>query len=116
MKFKSITMILTLFLFILGISEFIMIFMKIRLPTIMVILSTILLFIISMSDYIKTKKLRKLAYPLIMIYFFVGMPIIERFIENKVLSIGFVVLGFIVTIIFVYNDLIINNKAKNLQH
>jgi hypothetical protein len=87
MKFKSITMILTL-----------------------------LLFIVSMSDYIKTKKLRKLAYPLIMIYFFVGMPIIERFIENKVLNIGFCVLGFIVTIIFVYNDLIINNKAKNLQH
>ena len=60
----------------------------------------------------KTLKLRKLAYPLITIYFFVGLPIIERFIHNRVSIIGFAVLGLIITMVFIYEDLIITNKEK----
>jgi hypothetical protein len=62
------------------------------------------------------QKLRKLAYPLIMIYFFVGMPIIERFVDNRNLSNGFAIIGCIITLIFVYNDLLITNKEKDLSH
>ena len=74
------------------------------------------LFIVSMSEFIKTGKLRKLAYPLIVIYFLVGMPIIERFIDNRVLLIGFAVLSFAISVIFIYKDLIITYNEKKLMH
>jgi multisubunit Na+/H+ antiporter MnhG subunit len=106
MKLKSIPMILTLLLFIIGMYEFMMIFMKLELLTTMLTISTALLFIGSMSAFVRTAKPTKLAYPLIIIYFFVGMPIIGKFIHNTVLYMGFAVLSFVITIIFLYNDLI----------
>jgi hypothetical protein len=90
-----------------------MIFMKLEsIPMIL----TLLLFIGSMSSFVKTGKPTKLAYPLIIIYFFVGMPIVGKFIHNTVVYMGFAVLSFVITIIFLYNDLIITNKGKNSLH
>jgi hypothetical protein len=116
MKLKAITMILMILLFISGMSECIMIFMGLEIPTAMTAITIILLFICSMSEFMRTRRLKKLGYPLIIIYFLVGLPNIEKFINNKVLSTGFVVLGFIVTIIFIYNELIIIKKEKHVIH
>jgi hypothetical protein len=116
MKLKSITTILEIFLFIVSLAGFIMIFMKMKLPTILVPIIIILLVIVSMSDFMKTRKLIKLAYPLIVIYFLVAMPIIVDFIDNKILSFGFVALSFAITMIFVYSELIISAKEKELPH
>jgi len=113
MKFKSITMILTILLFTCGISEFMMIFMKFKIPATMITISTILLVIGSTYEFMSTRKLRKLSYPLIIIYFLVGIPIIEKFINNLVLFICFVVLSFILTMVFLYSELKIINKEKN---
>ncbi|BCZ45482.1 hypothetical protein psyc5s11_15490 [Clostridium gelidum] len=77
---------------------------------------TISLLIVSMSEFIRTRKLRKLAYPLITIYFLIGIPIIGKFINNGVLFICFTVLSFVITMIFLYNELKLNNKEKNLPH
>jgi len=77
---------------------------------------TFSLFIVSMSEFIKTRKLRKLAYPLIVIYFLVGMPIIEGFIDNRVHHIWFTILSFAVSMIFIYSDLIITLNEKKLMH
>lgn len=116
MKLKSTTMILTMLLFAVGITEFIMILMKFKLPTTIKTIPIILLFSVGIFEFIETRKLRRLAYPLIIIYFFVGMPIIRDFICNRILYIGFTILGFVITIIFIYKDLVITNKEKNLLH
>ena len=112
-KLKSITMILEILLFIVGIAGCTMMFMGIKLPTTMVTIATTLLIISSTFDFIKTRKLRKVVYPLIIIYFFIGIPIVEKFIENEAILMGFVILGCVITIIFVYNDLITTKKEKN---
>ncbi|MBU3155568.1 hypothetical protein [Clostridium estertheticum] len=114
-KLKSITMLLTKLSFIIGIAGFIMIFMKLEIPTVMIRIAIILLFIVSMSEFISTRKLRKAVYPLIMIYFFVGMPFLESFIDNRVLSNGAAILGCVITVIFICNDLMITNKEKELS-
>ena len=116
MKFKSITIILTILLFTGSIAEFMIIFMKLKLPTTIETISTILLFSVSISEFMRTRKPRKLAYPLIVIYFFVGMPIIYEFIYNRVLYMGFNLLGFIITMIFIYSELITSIKEKELSH
>jgi len=77
---------------------------------------TISLLIGSMSEFIRTRKLRKLAYLLITIYFLIGIPVIWKFINNGVLFIGFAVLSFVITMIFLYNELKLSNKEKNLPH
>ncbi|MBX4263684.1 hypothetical protein [Clostridium estertheticum] len=113
-KLKSITMLLTKLSFIIGIAGFAMILMKFEIPTVMIRIPIILLFIVSMSEFISTRKLRKVGYLLIMIYFFVGMPFLESFIDNRVLSNGAAIVGCVITVIFVCNDLIITNKEKEL--
>ena len=55
-----------------------MMFMKWQLPTAMLTIITMILIISSSFEFIKTQKLRKLVYPLIITYFLIGMPIIER--------------------------------------
>ena len=115
MKFKLITRIVSILSFIVGTAGCVMIFKRVELPTMMVTTCGILLIIGSMSDFVTTRKLRKLVYPLIIIYFLVGLPIIEGFTENKVLAIGFALLGCVITIIFIYNDLIISSKEKKLS-
>ena len=112
MKVKSIKMIPSILLFIVSLTTIIMIFIKIKLPTIMVPIITILLVISSMSEFLKTRKLIKLAYPLIIIYLLVAMPLIADFIENKILSLGFVALSFVIIIIFVYDELITSSNEK----
>ena len=116
MKLKSIEMILEILLFIVGLAGVIMILMKIELPTMMFPICTILLVITSMSEFMKTRKLIKLAYPLIIIYFLLAMPIIADFIENKILSFGFVALSFVIIMIFIYGELIASRKEKELSH
>ena len=116
MKLKSITMILEIFLFVAGLVGFIMILMKLELPTIMGPIITTLLVITSMSEFMKTRKLIKLAYPLIIIYLLVAMPIIADFIDNKLLSFGFVALSLVIIMMFIYNELITSSKEKELLH
>ena len=115
MKLKSIIKLLPILSLIIGIAGCAMIFMKFDLATVMLRISMILLFIISMSEFITTRKLRKAAYPLIMIYFFVGMPILESFIYNKVFNDGAAILGCVIAIIFIYKDLMITNKEKEVS-
>lgn len=79
----------------------------------MLIISSI---IASILEFMKTRKLRKLSYPLITIYFFVGIPLIDKVINNKMLSMCFTVLSFIITMVFLYNELKKNNEEKNLPH
>ncbi|MGH4139422.1 hypothetical protein [Clostridium sp.] len=116
MKLKSITRILEMLSFIVGLTGCIMIFMKIELPTMMFPICTTLLIITSMSEFMKTRKLIKLAYPLLIIYFLLALPIIADFIENKILSFGFVALSFVFTTIFVYSELITSSKERKLSH
>ncbi|MBZ9688681.1 hypothetical protein G9F72_020360 [Clostridium estertheticum] len=116
MKLKSITIVLEIFLFIGGLAGVIMMLMKIELPTTMVPIMTILLVITSMSEFMKTRKLIKLAYPLIIIYFLVAMPIIADFIDNKILSFGFVALSFVIIMIYIYSELITSSKEKESSH
>jgi hypothetical protein len=97
-------------------AGFIMMFMKIELPTTMVPILAILLVITSMSEFVKTRKLRKLAYPLIIIYSLVAMPIIANFIENKIMSFGFVALSLVIIMIFIHSELITSSKEKDLSH
>ncbi|WP_375293607.1 hypothetical protein [Clostridium estertheticum] len=115
MKLKSMTMLLTTFSFIIGIAGCMMILMKFEIPTVMIRIAIILLFIVSMAEFVSTRKLRKVVYPLIMIYFFVGMPFLESFIDNRVLNNGVAILGCVITVIFIYNDLMITNKEKELS-
>lgn len=115
MKLKSISKILTMLLFIIGISGCTMIFMGIKLPEAMLPIASILLIISSIFEFIKNPRLRKAVYPLLIIYFLVVMPIIEKFIDNGPIFMGFGLLGCVITIIFVYKDLMISNKEKKLQ-
>lgn len=112
MKLKSLTFTLTILLFIIGVTEFMMLFMKFQVPSILIIISTALLFTITMLEYIKIPKLRKLVYPIIIIFYFAGMPIIESFIYNKSLYMGFSILSFVIVMLFIYKDLILTNKEK----
>lgn len=114
MKLKSIPMMLTLILFIVSATGLIIMFMKLGSPTGIGTIATILLLICSMSEFVRTRKLQKLVYPLIVIYFLVILPIIGEFINNRVLYITFVVLSFVITMIFLYRELTIRNKEKNL--
>ena len=115
MKSKSLIITLTILLFILALTEFMMLFMKFQLPDIMIIISRILLFTIIMSSYFKITKLRKLVYPIIIIFYFVVMPIIESFIYSKSLYMGFSILSFIIVMSFIYKDLMLTNKEKKLM-
>lgn len=116
MKSKSITTILEILLFIVSLAGFIMLLIKMKLPKTMVSISTILLVTVSMSAFIRTRKLRKLAYPLFTIYFLLAIPIIANSIDNKILSFSFTGLSFVITIIFIYSELIISSKEKELPH
>ena len=87
--------------------------MKIKSPTILTTISIIFMFIVSISEFLRTWKPRKLVYPLIMAYYFIGIPVIEKFIHNETLITGFVVLGLFITMIFIYIDLTISNKEKS---
>ncbi|AWI05799.1 hypothetical protein B9W14_15260 [Clostridium drakei] len=112
MKFKSIANILGILAFIMSISEVAAMFMGVELPEIIITIIIILLFVASMSEFVETRKLRKLAYPIITIYFFMVMPFIGEFIHNKTLDIGFAVLSVFITMIFVYRDLMLTSKEK----
>ncbi|WP_034438970.1 hypothetical protein [Clostridium ihumii] len=116
MKLKSMPMILTLLLFVIGIFEFMMIFMKIEIPLSLVTTSIVSLVILSMCQFVEMCKIRKLVYPFIVIHFLLVMPSIEKIICNNTIFIGITVLSAIVTIIFLYKDFIISNKEKNMQN
>lgn len=112
MKPKLIT-ITTTFLFIISVLEIVAMFMKVKVPTVVVTITIILSIIGSMSEFVRIPKLRKLVYPLIIIYCFLLMPAIGECIHNKILNISFAVLSFVVIMAFIYKDLIITNKEKN---
>lgn len=83
MKLKLATKMLSIISFMVGTAGCVMIFTKGEVPSMMVSLCTILLIMGCMSELITTRKLRKLGYPLIIIYFLVCLPIIERVMEKK---------------------------------
>lgn len=116
MKFKLITIILEILLFSVGLAGIIMILMKVEIPTMMTPICTMLLVISSMSEFMRTRKLIKLAYPLIIIYSLVAMPIIANFIDNIILSFGFLALSLVIIMIFIYDELITSSKEKDLLH
>ena len=106
--------ILRILLFIIGATDLLFLFVRSSVPTTLSTITVILLFIASLSDFVITLKPRKLAYPISIIYFFIGTPIVEKFIHNHILIIGYTFLGLFITMIFLYNDLIITAKEKNL--
>lgn len=114
MKFKSITITLSILLFIIGITQFIMLFMKLGVPSTLITISEILFITIIMSSSIKTLKLRKLAYPIIIIFYFVGMPIIESFIYNTHLYMGLTILSCLIVMVFISIDIALTTKEKKL--
>lgn len=105
MKFKSIEMMFLIIMFLFGIAQFMIMFMKMEVPKPMTTINILLLFICSMLEFIRVRKLKKLGYPLIMIYFLVWMPNMNKFTYNHVLHISFVILGFVITIIFLHSEL-----------
>lgn len=116
MKLKSMSMGLALLLFVIGILEFAMMFMKIEIPIALGIAFTILIIIASMFKFMEVRKIRKLAYPLIIIYSLIVMPFIGRIVGNKIIYMGITMISFIAIIVFLYKDLIISNKEKTTQN
>jgi len=103
-----------LVLFAIGILEFVMMFMKIEIPIVLLRASTIFPIIASMFAFIEVRKIRKLAYPLIIIYFLIVIPFIGKVVGSKIIYMGITTISFIATIVFLYKDLIISNKEKNI--
>ncbi|MBW6410165.1 hypothetical protein [Clostridium weizhouense] len=112
MKKNLFTRDLTIILFIVSIIEFFMLLINIKVPSIMLIISTILIFGITILEAIKTQVFKKLLYPLIAVYFLVAIPIIKGLISNNILFIAIVIASFIITMMFLYNDLLKLNKEK----
>ncbi|AKA67775.1 hypothetical protein [Clostridium scatologenes] len=112
MKFKSIANILSMLAFIMSIAEVAAMLMRLELPEIIITIIIIFLFVASMSEFVETRKLRKLVYPIITIYFFIIMPFIGEFIHNKIQNIVFAVLSFFITMIFLYRELMLTSKEK----
>lgn len=113
MKFKLRTMILNKLLFIAGIIGILAIFFDFKLTIKIETILSIFLIIGSMSEFIETLKLRKLIYPLIIIYFIIVMPIIDKFIDNRVLYVVLVILSLVNALIIIYNEVINTIKGKN---
>ena len=111
-KQKVFTRDLTIILFIVSIIEFFMLLINIKIPTMILIISTVLLFDITILEAIKTQVFKKLLYPLIAVYFLVAIPIIKGLISNNILFITIVIASFIITMMFLYNDLLKSNKGK----
>ncbi|WP_026887172.1 hypothetical protein [Clostridium beijerinckii] len=71
MKLKPVTMIINKLIFIAGIIGVITILFNVRLSAKMETILLIFLIIGSMSEFIETRKFKKLIYPLIIIYFLI---------------------------------------------
>lgn len=116
MKFKSIIATLSTLLFICGIAEFILLLLKFKSPEIanimkvIVVISIIIFFIIDIFEFLGTRKIRKLAYPLITIYLFIGLPVMSNYIYNKVLNICLIILSIIIIMVFCYKDIILTKR------
>ncbi|AOR25119.1 hypothetical protein [Clostridium taeniosporum] len=112
MKQKAFTRSLTMILFVISIIEFFMLLVNINVPSIAVMISTLLLFTIATLEAVKTQEFKKLLYPLIAVYFLLVIPIIEKLIYNNILFIAIVIASFIITMMFLYNNLLKSNKEK----
>lgn len=74
--------------------------------------SIILCGILSVSQYIKTRKPYKLLYVLFWAYFCIGMPILEKVTSNIVIESVYLLVGIVLLLIFIYRD-IVNTKKTN---
>lgn len=74
--------------------------------------SIILCGILSVSQYIKTRKPYKLLYVLFWVYFCIGMPILERIASNTAIESIYLLVGIVLLLIFIYRD-IVNTKKSN---
>jgi len=121
-KFKSLMTSLSAFLFICGIAEFILLLLKSKssgaaiVMEVICIISIVMFFIIDLLEFVGTRKIRKLAYPLITIYLFIGLPAISQYIYNKLLNLCLTIFSVIITMAFCYKDIIITKKENKLPH
>lgn len=113
MKLSLKEMILPFLLLTASTSAFIVKFINLHLYVFMITIVTILLFISSMTAFIKNPKLINLTYPLLAIYFLVVMPAIGSNIRNNALYIGISIISFIISIILIYYCLLSNIKNKS---
>lgn len=72
----------------------------------------ILLGMMSCTDYIETKKPRKLLYPLFWLYWCIGMPLLEKSGKLSKVGIVYILVGCIATFIFGFWDANIALKEK----
>ncbi|MBW9158799.1 hypothetical protein [Clostridium tagluense] len=66
--------------------------------------------VLSVSDYIKTRKPYKLIYVLFWAYMFIGGPILEKITSNNIIEAIYMTVGIIPMLIFTYLDVIKNAK------
>ncbi|HCQ91566.1 MAG TPA: hypothetical protein DIU45_20030 [Clostridium sp.] len=65
----------------------------------------LLMLLIPIDECIRTKKLRKLIYVPIMLYFFIGIPFLEFVTEDKIILLIYLVIGCLITFLFGYLDI-----------
>lgn len=112
MKKHTFTILLTAILFVLGIIQLFMLLVNIKTPSIMTILSTILILSIIILGSIKNKGSKSFFYPSIVFYFLIVIPIIGKLISNNILYIFIVIASFITTIMLLYNNFVASNKLR----
>lgn len=68
--------------------------------------------LLSLSDYVKTRKPYKLIYVVFWAYIFIGTPIVQKITGNSVIPLLYMVLGLIPMLIFIYWDVFRTDKKK----
>lgn len=111
MKHKP-TAVLLIIACIISLVEILMILMNFEVPSILIIISIILLFTASLIDGIRTEKAKGLIYPLIVVYFLIGLPFLGSKISNKTIYIVIVIVSFIITVIFALYKALATNESK----
>jgi len=111
MKYKP-TAALLIIACVISLVEIIMILMNFKVPSILVIITIILLVTASLIDGIRTEKAKGLIYPLIVVYFLIGLPFWGNIISNETIYIGIVIVSFIITIIVVFYKAFATNESK----
>lgn len=75
--------------------------------------SVLLAGLLSVSEYIKTKKPYKLVYILFWVYLFIGAPVLEKITSNRMILGIYLIIGIGPSVIFAYWDTVKTNKEKS---
>lgn len=100
------TYVVLILVLIISSIEFLMLLINFNIQSVLVTISIILLIIISLVDGIEREKAKGLIYPLIVVYFLIGLPFIGNLVSNKIIYIGIAVVSFIATVIFIFYKVI----------